>query len=477
MNDDFLRRIRVEPPAGFMASLKARLDRQLPPAAAAPRRSLLRVLVFGLLFGGSVFAISLLSVNGLPDFARNLVQIRHPDAKSTAAAAGHPDALPHSPASSGLTSFPLRQGPAEGSEPAGKQLDLPRSTGSPGPANGTAPTAQSIAGAASTSPSRVINLVTSKTLQAYIKLRTAGIGHANGPFRADVSVTAADGADEALAQFCSKGAAAGNKPSPDIAVVPRRITRAEYEVCTRNIGNLAEAQVERQAIVIARSKLYGTLTLSEKDIFLALAAEIPDPEHPGTFISNPNTTWDRVNDSLGGEPIEVFGPDAQSTTGVAFRQILLEAGCNSLPAIAALKQTDSDRYEQVCTTLRKDGAYVEMSEELPYDTLQRLQSHPNAIGVLGYAQQHMVGSIFHSNYMLITNPIGGVEPTLEAIANGSYPGARTLYVYLNQWRTSTGAPYLIAWLAGADNFIAAPLDEAQLKVLRTYPLKFPDLKL
>jgi ABC-type phosphate transport system substrate-binding protein len=118
-----------------------------------------------------------------------------------------------------------------------------------------------------------------------------------------------------------------------------------------------------------------------------------------------------------------------------------------------------------------------MSEELPYDTLQRLQSHPNAIGVLGYAQQHMVGSIFHSNYMLVTNPIGGVEPTPETIANGRYPGSRTLYVYLNQWRAPTGAPYLIAWLASADNFIAAPLDEAQLKVLRTYPPTFPDLKL
>ena len=41
MNDDFLHRIRVEPPAGFMARLKARLDHQLPPASPAPRRSLL----------------------------------------------------------------------------------------------------------------------------------------------------------------------------------------------------------------------------------------------------------------------------------------------------------------------------------------------------------------------------------------------------------------------------------------------------
>src|SRR3981081_503091 len=98
MNDDFLHRIRVETPAGSMASLKTRLDRQLPPAATAPRRSLLRVLVFGLFFGGSVFAISLLTVNGLPDFARNLVQTRHQDSKVDAT--GNSPAAARSPSGS-----------------------------------------------------------------------------------------------------------------------------------------------------------------------------------------------------------------------------------------------------------------------------------------------------------------------------------------------------------------------------------------
>jgi phosphate transport system substrate-binding protein len=489
MNDDFLHRIRVEPPAGFMTSLKARLDRQLPPAPAAPRRSLLRMLIFGLLFGGSVFAISLLTVNGLPDLARNLardlVQIPHQGSKARADATGGSDARARFPGGSRATPIAARQGPAEEPGRAGQTSNLPRNTGAPGPANSTAPTGQSIAGGASTAPTQVVNLVTPKALQAYIKLRTADFSRRDRPNRPDVSVTAADSATETLAQFCSKsakGAGAWNKPVLEVAAVPRRITWAEFDLCTRNIGDIAEVQIERQAIVLLRSKLYGALALSASDIFLALAAEIPDPERPGAFISNPNTTWDRVNDSLGSEPIEVYGPPASSRTGVAFREILLESGCNSLPAIAALKQTDSVRYEQICKTLRKDGPYLEMPEEVTFDALQRLQSHPNAIGVLGYRLFRVfVGPVFQSNYMLITNPIGGVEPTLETISNGTYPGSRTLYLYLNQWRAPADAPYLLAWLAqtstSADNFIAAPLDEAQMKVLRNYPLTLPDLKL
>jgi phosphate transport system substrate-binding protein len=237
--------------------------------------------------------------------------------------------------------------------------------------------------------------------------------------------------------------------------------------------------MEYQAILLARSKLYGTLALSASDIFLALAAEIPDPENPGALIRNPNTTWDRVNGSLPREPIEVFGPSAQSMTAIAFRETLLEAGCNAFPAIAALKQTDQARHEQVCKTLRKDGAYVEMREESPTDILQSLQSHPNAIGVLGYGL--LRESSFKDNYMLITNPIGGVEATRETISNGTYPGSRTLYLYINQRRASSNAPYFISWLvensAYAESFCVVPIDAEPLKATRKYPVTLPDLKM
>ena len=63
MNDDFLHRIRAQPSADFLARLKTRLDRQVPPPPK-PRRTALRALAWGLLFGGSAFAITLLTITG-----------------------------------------------------------------------------------------------------------------------------------------------------------------------------------------------------------------------------------------------------------------------------------------------------------------------------------------------------------------------------------------------------------------------------
>jgi phosphate transport system substrate-binding protein len=266
-----------------------------------------------------------------------------------------------------------------------------------------------------------------------------------------------------------------------IASVPRRITRAEYDVCTRNLGGIAEAQLGYQVIVLARSRLYGAPALSAGDIFLALAAEIPDPAHPEILITNTNTTWDSVNGALNNEPIEVFGPPAQSTTGIAFREMLLEVGCNSFPTIAALKQTDPARYERVCTTLRKDGTYNEMPE-VAFDTFQLLQSHPNAVGVLAYGLFQNFAYYPQGKETLATSPIGGVEPTREAIDAGSYPGSRTLYLYVDQSRAGWNVPYLIASLVETSRFYwrsysEIPLDSAQGQALRGKSAKLTDLKL
>src|ERR1700761_8026974 len=80
MNDDFLHRIRVEPPPGYLARLKKSLDRQPPlprehlhPRFLPRRRSVFRALAFGLLFGTSAFAITLLTVDGARQSARQFL--------------------------------------------------------------------------------------------------------------------------------------------------------------------------------------------------------------------------------------------------------------------------------------------------------------------------------------------------------------------------------------------------------------------
>src|SRR5882762_502170 len=65
MNDDFLHRLRKEPPPEFLAGLKVKIDRQSAPA---PRRrlSFSRGLVVGLLLATTAFAVMSLSINSAP---------------------------------------------------------------------------------------------------------------------------------------------------------------------------------------------------------------------------------------------------------------------------------------------------------------------------------------------------------------------------------------------------------------------------
>src|SRR5437868_632701 len=72
MNDDFLHRIRTEPPPDFLARLKSRLDLQPPPTTTRKHSTLIR-LITGLLLTGGVFAITLFFLNrGAPNTAVNM---------------------------------------------------------------------------------------------------------------------------------------------------------------------------------------------------------------------------------------------------------------------------------------------------------------------------------------------------------------------------------------------------------------------
>jgi hypothetical protein len=426
MNDDFLHRIRVEPPAGFIARLKARLDRQISEPARARPRSLFRALAIGLLFGGSVFAITLLTVNGVPDFARNIIKSQHQT---------QPADTSNDTAASPVRSH--QQMSSAATHPAAAQPGVARTTTpilvenstDTAPKIGASTTTQPIVSGTTTGSGPTAILVTPKALEAYTtalipRSRSLGTG-----------IHASDTATEALATFCgaeTQPNGSTRKKGPQLPTFPmaaatRRITHAEFNTCTRNIGNIAELEIGHQVVVLARSKLYGAFALTPTEIFLALAAEIPDPTHPDKLIQNPNKMWSDINSTLEDEPIEVLGPTPTSPVGVAFRELVLEAGCNALPAITASKQT-----ERLCKTLRKDGAYIEMPDE-SVDTLSKLQLRPNAIGILTYSSLARNANVF------VASPIAGVEPTRETILAGTYPGSRTLYLYVSQ---ETSSPYL-----------------------------------
>ena len=92
-------------------------------------------------------------------------------------------------------------------------------------------------------------------------------------------------------------------------------------------------------------------------------------------------------------------------------------------AIAALEDSDEDRFEQICQTMREDAPFIEAGEN---DNLivQRLTSDPTTYGIFGFSFLDQNGDVLHGV------KVGGVEPTFEAIADGAYPVSRPLFVYI-----------------------------------------------
>src|SRR3546814_232111 len=132
-------------------------------------------------------------------------------------------------------------------------------------------------------------------------------------------------------------------------------------------------------IVIANSNQARQASLTKKQIFLALAREVPVD---GKLVANPYRMWSDIDPSLPKKKIEVLGPPPTSGTRDAFVELVMEEGCDAIPEIAAI--TDEKRKKAVCHGIREDGAYIEAGEN---DNLvvQKLGANPDAFGILGFS--------------------------------------------------------------------------------------------
>ena len=210
---------------------------------------------------------------------------------------------------------------------------------------------------------------------------------------------------------------------PDITNASRRMKKSEFLACEKNGVNVTEILIGFDGIAIANSKKAQQLSLTRKDIFLALAKEVPNPKGSQTLVANPYKTWKDVNPALPNIAIEVLGPPPTSGTRDAFAELAMEGGCKKYSWIASMKKKDKKSYKGICHTIREDGAYVEAGEN---DNLivQKLQKNPQALGIFGF-------SFLEENSSKVqASLVEGAEPTFESIANKSYKISRPLYFYV-----------------------------------------------
>ena len=263
-----------------------------------------------------------------------------------------------------------------------------------------------------------IEVVGSSTVYPFSTVVAERYGRASGKATPKIESTGSGGG---MKLFCS---GVGTN-YPDITNSSRRMKASEFKLCQSNgVKEVIEVHIGYDGIVIANSVKVAPMKLTRKDIFLALAAEVPG-EKEGELIDNPYTTWNQVNAALPNTVIEVLGPPPTSGTRDAFAELAMEGGCKKIAWIAALKKTDKSAYKAICHTVREDGRYIEAGEN---DNLivQKLEANPAALGVFGF-------SFLDQNADKVQgSQIESVEPAFESIADKSYPISRPLYFYVKK---------------------------------------------
>lgn len=294
-----------------------------------------------------------------------------------------------------------------------------------------------------------INVVGSSTVYPFATVVAERFGRSSSFKAPKIESTGTGGG---LKLFCS-GVGAN---TPDITNASRRIKQGEYDDCQANgVADIVEVLVGYDGIAIANAITAPQFELSLKDIYLALAKDIPGRD--GKLAPNNNMTWQDVNPALPATRIEVLGPPPTSGTRDAFVELAMQGGAKAIADLKYLSGLDAGQADEIKATMaklgmppgmydalaeqkgkapkgedvfttvahaiREDGAFIEAGEN---DNLivQKLEANPNALGVFGYSFLEENGDKVQGSR------VDGIVPDFETIASGEYPVSRPLYFYI-----------------------------------------------
>lgn len=217
--------------------------------------------------------------------------------------------------------------------------------------------------------------------------------------------------------------------TPDITMASRKIKQSELELCRKNgINQVVELKIGYDGIAFASSSQSEKFKFRMKDLYLALAHEVADPEGRPKVVPNPYQRWKQINPELPDVPIRVLGPPPTSGTRDILVERLIDPICRQYDFLNALRDKDIEEYKRQCHTVREDGAYVNAGEN-DARVVRKLKADPTAIGILGY------NFLDQNSGILQAATIEGVAAEFEIIESGNYPLSRPLYLYINKARS------------------------------------------
>lgn len=256
-----------------------------------------------------------------------------------------------------------------------------------------------------------IHIVGSSTVFPFSTAVTEQFARKNTAFKAPVVESTGTGAGIKL--FCG---GVGAKFA-DIVDASRQLKKSEYDACAANgVKSVIEIQIGVDGLVLAESRRAAPIALTKAQVYKALAAKPFGKDQTAKL-------WSDIDPSLPAVKIQVYGPPPTSGTRDSLTELILTPGCDTDPAMKALKDSDADRHQDICTRIREDGAYIEAGEN---DNLivQKIEANPGALGAFGF-------SFLEENLDKVRGvAMDGVEPTYETVSTFAYPGARPLFIYV-----------------------------------------------
>ena len=211
---------------------------------------------------------------------------------------------------------------------------------------------------------------------------------------------------------------------PSIINASRKIKDGERALCSEaGIIDPFEIKIGYDGIVLANRKSGPDLNLTKTEIFLALAAELPDGN--GGWMANPHRYWNDINPALPSMRILVSGPPPTSGTRDAFAEIAMELGALGVPEMLALRETDPLAFSARARKIRNDGAWIDSGEN-DSSIINTLLRNEDSVGVLGY-------SFLEQNLDRVKGGrISDIAPTFENISTGAYGVSRSMYFYVKR---------------------------------------------
>ena len=279
-----------------------------------------------------------------------------------------------------------------------------------------------------------LHVTGSSTVLPFVTIAAESFGE---NYEFNTPIVEGGGTGAGIAKFCETSDA----ESVDIANASRKMKSSELALCRKNgVSDVLEVRIGYDGIVFASDVNGAEFAFTPSDWFKALAAEV---EVAGKLVPNPYTKWSEVDSKLPDQEIMVFIPGKKHGTREVFDLKVITVGCTVFKTDKLFKVRDGKA--EGCTALRQDGRAIEIDGDYT-ETLQRLNTNPNAVGVFGL-------SFYENNTdKLRVATFQGEVPTRETIASGKYRVSRPLYIYVKtqHYGTTSGLKEFVQHVVSND---------------------------